>query len=153
MEANLTDKRLTNAEWAVGDELMPDNAAYRQKADEAVVESVPFSKILELVDGMKPSADVIEVQQLNVLKLLAVLAQHEIQKSTFPFVFADNIELGKALELRPRQVARSLERLEALGFITILGERHAPRARAENIMGSTCLDLRILIARYEELKR
>ncbi|NSZ10066.1 MULTISPECIES: helix-turn-helix domain-containing protein [Agrobacterium] len=146
------DKRFMNAEWVLGVEDEACAVGFRRQAGAVDISSVPFQHIVNLVDDMEPSDGNLELQQINVLAHLAALADEEMSVSGFPFVFDDNIVLGVVLDLRPRQVARSLERLEKLGLITILGDRNARRRRASDVTQSNGIDLRVLIARYDELR-
>lgn len=113
---------------------------------------MPFSNVLNLVAALYPIAGRLEALHLSVLSCIASLADAETKISGYPFVFSTNLELGKALDMRPRQVVRALERLEAEGLVTIQGDRHAHRRREAAIEQSPCIDLRVLVARYEELR-
>lgn len=146
------ENRFMNAEWVLSAEDEARAVSYRRQAETVDLGSVPFHEIIDLVDDMEPIEGVLEVQQLKVLAHLVALADEEMVKSGMPFVFDDNIVLGVDLDMRPRQVARSLARLEALGLITVLGERRPRRRRATDISQSNGIDLRILFARYQELK-
>lgn len=146
------ENRFKNAEWVLSAEAEAKAVGYRRQAEAADLNSVPFFQIADLVDDMEPVEGVLEVQQIEVLAHLTALADEEMGRSGNPFVFDDNIVLGAELRLRPRQVTRSLERLEAVGLITIMGDRGGRRRRAADVGQSNCIDLRILIARYEELK-
>lgn len=144
--------RFKNAEWVLTGEAAALADDYRRQAETVDLNSVPFFQIVDLVDDMEPVEGALEVPQIEVLAHLTALADEEMSKSGYPFVFDDNIVLGAELRRRPRQVTRSLERLEALGLITIMGDRSSRRRRAADVAQSNCIDLRILIARYEELK-
>ncbi|WP_375666577.1 helix-turn-helix domain-containing protein [Bartonella sp. TT121SHDZB] len=140
-----------------GRKLSAHHIEYRKLAETAEMGSVSRSQLIGLVKNMKKTGLIKKTECELLLELLDTAPKDSFEKGGFPIVFKSNKRLSYEIKRSESRVSFLLSRLYDGGFIVMRDsanyKRYVVRNRDDNIVTACGVDLRILVARYHELKQ
>ncbi|EJF82490.1 plasmid replication protein RepC [Candidatus Bartonella washoeensis] len=130
---------------------------YRKLAESAEIGSVSRGQLIGLVNQLELTGFIKESEAKLLLNLLRTASRDSFEKGGVPIVFKSNKRLGFQIKRSESRVSFLLSRLYDGGFIVMRDSGNFKRYPVRNYdyeVTTACgIDLRILVARYHELKQ
>ncbi|MGF7158368.1 plasmid replication protein RepC [Bartonella heixiaziensis] len=130
---------------------------FRKLAETAEIGSVSRGQLIGLAKNMKKTGLVKKPEGELLLELLDTASRDSFEKGGVPIVFKSNQQLGYDISRSEGRVSRLLSSLYDCGFIVMRDsgnfKRYPIRNHSDGIVTACGIDLRILVARYHELKQ
>ncbi|WP_396584274.1 plasmid replication protein RepC [Bartonella grahamii] len=130
---------------------------FRKLAETAEVGSVSRGQLIGLAKNMKKTGLIKKPEGELLLELLDTASRDSFEKGGVPIVFKSNQQLGYDISRSEGRVSRLLSSLYESGFIVMRDsgnfKRYPIRNHSNGIVTACGIDLRILVARYHELKQ
>ncbi|WP_435896253.1 plasmid replication protein RepC (plasmid) [Bartonella heixiaziensis] len=130
---------------------------YRKLAESAEIGSVSRGQLIGLAKSMKKTGLIKETECELLLELLDTAPRDSFEKGGIPIVFKSNRQLSYDINRCESRVSFLLSRLYDHGFIVMRDSgnfKRYPVRNHDNEVTTACgIDLRILVARYHELKQ
>ncbi|GAA5112950.1 plasmid replication protein RepC [Bartonella jaculi] len=130
---------------------------YRKLAESAEIGSVSRGQLIGLVNQLEQTNFIKESEAKLLLNLLRTASRDSFEKGGVPIVFKSNKRLGFQIKRSESRVSFLLSRLYDGGFIVMRDsgnfKRYPIRNHSDDIVTACGIDLRILVARYHELKQ
>ncbi|QEG79281.1 replication protein C (plasmid) [Bartonella kosoyi] len=140
-----------------GRKLSAHHIEFRKLAENAEMGSVSRGQLIGLVNQLEITGFIREIEAKLLLTLLRTAQRDEFEKGGLPIVFKSNKRLSYEINRSEGRVSRLLSRLYDGGFIVMRDSGNFKRFPVRNhdadIITACGIDLRILVARYHELKQ
>ncbi|GAA5109935.1 helix-turn-helix domain-containing protein [Bartonella jaculi] len=139
-----------------GRKLSAHHIEYRKLAENAEMGSVSRGQLIGLVNQLEQTDFIKESEAKLLLNLLRTAPRDQFEKSGVPIVFKSNRQLSYDIKRSESRVSFLLSRLYDCGLIVMRDsgnfKRYPIRNHSDDIVTACGIDLRILVARYHELK-
>ncbi|WP_244979392.1 helix-turn-helix domain-containing protein [Bartonella queenslandensis] len=140
-----------------GRKLSEHHIEYRKLAETAEIGSVSRGQLIGLARKLEMAGFIRETEAKLLLPLLNTASTSSFEKGGVPIVFKSNYCLGNEICRSESRVSILLSRLYDCGLIVMRDsgnfKRYSSRSRSHGIITACGIDLRILVARYDELKQ
>ncbi|EJF92283.1 hypothetical protein ME9_01685 [Bartonella taylorii 8TBB] len=140
-----------------GRKLSAHHIEYRKLAESAQIGSVSRGQLIGLAKRMKKASLIKGTESELLLELLDTAPRELFEKGGVPIVFKSNRQLSYDIKRSESRVSFLLSRLYDCGLIVMRDsgnfKRYPVRGHNHEIITACGIDLRILVARYYELKQ
>ncbi|WP_273721548.1 helix-turn-helix domain-containing protein [Bartonella sp. ML71XJBT] len=140
-----------------GRKLSAHHIEFRKLAENAEMGSVSRGQLIGLAKKLERAGFIRETEAKLLLALLNTASTSSFEKGGVPIVFKSNYCLGKEICRSESRVSILLSRLYDCGLVVMRDsgnfKRYSVRSRDHGIIAACGIDLRILVARYHELKQ
>ncbi|MCL6230344.1 helix-turn-helix domain-containing protein [Bartonella bilalgolemii] len=130
---------------------------FRKLAESAEIGSVSRGQLIGLANKLESAGLIKETEAKLLLALLRTASTSSFEKGGVPIVFKSNYCLSKEICRSESRVSILLSRLYDCGFVVMRDsgnfKRYSIRSRNHGVIAACGIDLRILVARYHELKQ
>lgn len=139
----------------IGRRMTPARVAYRRMAETAEIGTVTRGQLVALARNLT-CIGLIRGAEAHLLEAIINTAPAEaFDEGGRPLVFKSNAEFGWEIDRSEGRVSRMLSRLYDIGLITMNDsgnyKRYPVRSASGKIIDGCGIDLRIFVARYQEL--
>ncbi|WP_039761288.1 plasmid replication protein RepC [Bartonella queenslandensis] len=140
-----------------GRKLSAHHIEYRKLAENTEMGSVSRAQLIGLARKLEMAGLIKETEAKLLLALLNTTSKASFEKGGVPIVFKSNYCLGQEICRSESRVSILLSHLYDCGLIVMRDssnfKRYSGRSRGHGIITACGVDLRILVARYDELKQ
>ncbi|WP_375695876.1 replication initiation protein RepC [Bartonella sp. AC67GZZY] len=139
-----------------GRKLSAHHIEYRKLAETAEMGSINRGQLIGLVNQLELAEFIKEIEAKLLLTLLKTAPRESFEKGGIPIVFKSNKRLSYEIKRSESRISFLLSRLYDYGFIVMRDSgnfKRYPIYKDTDIVTACGIDLRILVARYYELKQ